>query len=135
MRLQYHLPCTTPPFVQRTLAPRRPHDWAEVSDAPIMAAMADTAAIMTTSFFMNTPFRSRCEIRPKLFYFAEGSLSFNGAPFTRVTLPSCDVPMVLETSVAQIHIPTEPRGTPLGPIWVQDDEVAKMLSLGLSLTI
>jgi len=24
-----------------------------------MAAMADTAAIMTTSFFMNTPFRSQ----------------------------------------------------------------------------
>ena len=123
MRLQYHLPCTTPPFVQRTLAPRRPHDWAEVSDAPIMAAMADTAAIMTTSFFMNTPFRSRCEIRPKLFYFAEGSLSFNGAPFTRVTIPSCDVPMVLEEASRK------------KVIWVQYDEVAKTLSLGLSLAI
>jgi hypothetical protein len=56
--LQYHLSCTTPPFVQRTLAPRRPHDWAEASETSIMVAMADTTAMMTTSFFMNTPFRS-----------------------------------------------------------------------------
>ena len=81
MRLQYHLPCTTPPFKQRTLAPRRPHDWAEASDAPIMAAMADTAAIMTTSFVMNTPFSLAVKIRPEVFLlFPKGPLSFSGAP-------------------------------------------------------
>ena len=122
MRLQYHLPCTTPPFVQRTLAPRRPHDWAEASDAPIMAAVADTAAIMATSFFMNTPF-STCSVKSvrRCFYFLERSLSFSGAPFTRVTLSSRKVPMVLE-QVSRKKI-----------IWVQDDEVAKTFSLGLTI--
>jgi hypothetical protein len=59
--------------VQRTLAPRRPHDWAEASDAPIMAAMADTAASMTTSFFMTPPF-ARSEIRPKVFLLSRSTL-------------------------------------------------------------
>jgi len=102
--------------VQRTLAPRRPHDWAEASDAPIMAAMADTAAIMTTSFFMTPPF-ARSEIRPKVVLLSRRVSSLSEAPFTRVTLSSRKVPMVLEQASRK------------KVIWAHDDEVAKTFSL------
>jgi hypothetical protein len=79
--------------------------------------MADTAASMTTSFFMTPPF-ARSEIRPKVVLLSRRVSSLSEAPFT----PG-KVPMVLEQASRK------------KVIWVQDDEVAKTFSLGLSLTI